>query len=437
MNSNNLGKGIPAYKTLVCFDFDGTLTATNALHQLYIFKVHYYHFIKGVFWRLLFLIQIPYFFFLYKTDNKRFNQFLYSRYRGMRQDKLRAILEQHLSPFLWRQIFPAAQHIINQLPTKQTDIIIISASWSPVVEQIAQLLGVKYTFATQLNIREGRLTGQIIDFVDGARKAQILKDFLARSTTGYGKVIAYGNSKWDIPMLNCADRAYVVNPNNALAKWASKNKITVCNWHIPKRHWSIRVFLPIARLYLGQFTGWQHIPKNGGCIVIANHTSYLDHYMLYPLIGLMTGRRAKFISKIEHFNSPIFAKIISYLGAYPIDRDKGGRSAINTAIQLLEKGEIVVIYPEGTRARDGQIADFKAGVVIIQEKTQVPVLPIGIKGAFQAWSPAHQYPSIGTIDIAIGKLIPSANQTISKASKPKLDKKQRAAYLKQTVTDLC
>ena len=437
MGSNILDHSVKHYKTLVCFDFDGTLTATNALHQLYIFKVHYYGFIKAFFWRILFLIQIPYFYYLYKTNNESFNRFLYGRYRGMKQERLLEILDKTLSLFLWRQLFPQAEQIIRELKKERGDIVIISASWSPVVEYMAELLGVKFTFATQLEVKQGVLTGKIIDFVDGVRKAQKLNQFIMNSHECYGKVVAYGNSKWDIPMLNCADVAYVINPNKDLAHWANSHKIEALSWSIEKRHWSIGFFLPISLFYLGSFKGWQHIPKTGGCIVIANHTSYLDHYMLYPLIGFVTGRRAKFISKVEHFKSPSFAKIISYLGAYPIDRDKGAREALNACIELVTNGELLIIYPEGTRGDNSAMNDFKAGVVLIQEKTKARVLPVGIVGAFQAWSPANKYPSAGTIDVNIGALIPSMNSKQNEEDSVKINKKQRAAELKQVVADLC
>ncbi|MCJ8312439.1 MAG: HAD-IB family hydrolase [Saccharospirillaceae bacterium] len=437
MQSNILNRRIKLYKTLVCFDFDGTLTASNALHQLYIFKVNYYGLIVGFFWRLLFLIQIPYFYYLYKTDNKLFNRFLYGRYRGMQQKKLLEILDKNVALFLWRQLFPQAEKIMQQLKKEQTDIVIISASWSPVVEYMALLLGIKFTFATQLEVKQGLLTGKIIDFVDGERKAQKLNQFLMCSAQSYGKVVAYGNSTWDIPMLNCADEAYVINPNKKLKDWAITNKIETLSWSIKKRHWSIGFFLPITKFYLGSFKGWQHIPKTGGCIVIANHTSYLDHYMLYPLIGLVTGRRAKFISKVEHFKSPIFAKIITYLGAYPIDRHSSAKAALDVCIELVKNGELLIIYPEGTRGDNRIMNEFKAGVVLIQEKTQAPVLPVGIVGAFDAWSPAKKYPTTGTIDVTIGALIPSVNSKQKTVKSEKINKKQRAAQLKQKVKELC
>ena len=133
----------------------------------------------------------------------------------------------------------------------------------------------------------------------------------------------------------------------------------------------------------------------------------------------------------------IFAKIISYLGAYPIDRDSGAREALNACIDLVANGELLIIYPEGTRGDNSEMNDFKAGVVLIQEKTKAPVLPVGIVGAFQAWSPAAKYPSTGTIDVAFGELIPSMNSKQNEDDSVKINKKLRAAELKKVVADLC
>lgn len=387
-----------------CFDFDGTLTSTNALHQLCIFKYFYYPQVIRQLWVFIFILQIPVFYYFYKTSSQKFNRFLYSRYAGMKLDKLLAIRDRHLVRHISARIFPQADRIIREAKQKQQRVVIVSASWDLVVNAVASYLEVDQCLATQLEIVDGRLTGRIIRLIDADQKIAALKEYLASIDVAPKSVIAYGDSRHDVPLLRFADQSCLINASRGLRSVAPENCQRL-NWSVPKVHWTARVFsLLVSRMILS-CEDIENIPKTGGCIVIANHTSYVDHLVLYTAIALFVRRRAKFVSKKEHFNHPWVAKIISYLGAYPIDREAGGRSALVKTIDLLNQNEIVVIYPEGTRSRDGKLKDFKTGVVMLQEKTACPIAPVGILGAFQIW-PAHKsYPVWGKVNLRFGQLI--------------------------------
>lgn len=139
--------------------------------------------------------------------------------------------------------------------------------------------------------------------------------------------------------------------------------------------------------------GHHHIPKKGGVIIAANHQSYLDP----PLVGLSILRKIAFVSKKENFEIPILGPLIELGGSYPIDR-KGDEEALNFFADLLKKGHVVVIFPEGTipAEEDKLRSDVepitgllkgKTGAIRLALKTRVPIVPLGISGSGKALCP--------------------------------------------------
>src|SRR5689334_23239967 len=104
--------------------------------------------------------------------------------------------------------------------------------------------------------------------------------------------------------------------------------------------------------------GREHIPDEGPVIVAANHRSFLDPFV----IGTMARRPMYYVAKKELFRNRLQSWILSALGAFPIDRGSGDKDAMATARELLERGECVLIFPEGTRVRPGPLGRPKRGV---------------------------------------------------------------------------
>lgn len=122
--------------------------------------------------------------------------------------------------------------------------------------------------------------------------------------------------------------------------------------------------------------GREHIPKDGPVIIAANHRSFLDPFV----IGMMLRRPLYFVAKAELFKNPIVAWWLSSLGAFPVDRGHGDRDAMDTARRILERGDCVVIFPEGTRIRPGALASPRRGVGRLALQTGAPVVPIALIG---------------------------------------------------------
>lgn len=116
-------------------------------------------------------------------------------------------------------------------------------------------------------------------------------------------------------------------------------------------------------------------------------------------------RRVRFLAKKEHFISPFQKWIHHLLGAFPIDRDNGGKEGLQSVVKLLKQGEIVLLYPEGTRSRDGLLHSFKPGILYTHFNSGCQIIPVGINGAYEVL-PSHRiFPRPGRITVKFGPAI--------------------------------
>lgn len=147
-----------------------------------------------------------------------------------------------------------------------------------------------------------------------------------------------------------------------------------------------RILHPIAHLlsilvFRLKVVGVENVPKDEGAIVCANHSSYLDPVIL----GTALPREAYHMAKDGLFKNPLFARIITLLNAFPIKREGFSRQAFKRVMDLLKKGELVIIYPEGTRSPDGEIRRPRLGVgMIVSLAMDVLVVPARIIGTHRA-----------------------------------------------------
>lgn len=147
----------------------------------------------------------------------------------------------------------------------------------------------------------------------------------------------------------------------------------------PLVYWVSRAILePFFLVYFRMSrVGRRHIPRKGGVIIAANHRSFLDPFV----IGTLVKRPVYFVAKRELFKHPVIAWWLSSLGAFPVDRGNGDRDAMDTARRILERGDCVVIFPEGTRTRPGGLGTPKRGVGRLALETGAPVIPVAIFGS--------------------------------------------------------
>lgn len=140
------------------------------------------------------------------------------------------------------------------------------------------------------------------------------------------------------------------------------------------------------------------VPRTGGTLITANHASYLDP----PLLGAALHRPVAYMARKSLFQFAPFAWLIRRLNAVAIDREGATPAGIKTAIELLNAGVAVVVFPEGTRSPNGKLQPGKPGVGMIVLRTAAPVVPTRITGSFDAMPRGTIFPRPRKITIKFG-----------------------------------
>src|SRR2546423_15084919 len=147
----------------------------------------------------------------------------------------------------------------------------------------------------------------------------------------------------------------------------------------PVLYWAVRAVLqPLFLIYfrLGRI-GREHLPRRGPLILAANHRSFLDPFC----IGMLVRRPVYYMAKRELFQKRWQAWLLARLGAFPVDRGAGDAEAMETARAILQRGDCVVIFPEGTRVRSGPLGHPRRGIGRLALETGAPVAPVAVIGA--------------------------------------------------------
>lgn len=132
-------------------------------------------------------------------------------------------------------------------------------------------------------------------------------------------------------------------------------------------------------LYHIEIVGSENIPETGGCLLCSNHTSMYDPVAIATRIK----RPVHFMAKAEIFKNPFLNKFFLSVGTIPVNREKVSVETLKQALKVLKNGEILGIFPEGTRVRDGEQVKPMDGFVIFSLKTKSPIVPIHIQGKFK------------------------------------------------------
>jgi 1-acyl-sn-glycerol-3-phosphate acyltransferase len=148
-----------------------------------------------------------------------------------------------------------------------------------------------------------------------------------------------------------------------------------------------RVFaLPFFRVLFSMLTryrvaGQENVPEHGPLLVVANHLSDSDQYLLYITIK----RRMMFMAKEELFRSPVIRALAMGFGAFPGRQNGVSRKALVEAYRILDSGLALVMFPEGARSRDAGLRQALPGTALIALDKKVPILPVGIAGMEAKW----------------------------------------------------
>ena len=151
--------------------------------------------------------------------------------------------------------------------------------------------------------------------------------------------------------------------------------------------------------------GTENIPANTGVVFLSNHASMLDIPILYKALPVSF----RFLVKKELFKIPFFGFMMLKAGYIPVDRS-GGRAALKSIIKAakkVDKGASVVVFPEGTRSKDGTLGPFKTGGIMVALKTRSPVVPVAIKGSHLCLPKGSLRLRPGVVKVIIGAPLPT------------------------------
>lgn len=154
-------------------------------------------------------------------------------------------------------------------------------------------------------------------------------------------------------------------------------------------------------VFCARYSGCRNVPRHGAALLVSNHQSHLDP----PLIGAGCPRQMSYLARRTLFRFRPFGWLLKSVGGIPIDRDGSPLGGIRATLQALERGEVVLVFPEGTRTRDGEIGVFKPGLALVARRAKVPIIPAAIEGAYQAWPRDAAFPRPGTVHVHYGKPI--------------------------------
>ncbi len=155
--------------------------------------------------------------------------------------------------------------------------------------------------------------------------------------------------------------------------------------------------------------GLENIPVTGPVVLASNHLSLLDP----PVVGTAANRKVNFMAKAELFEPPVFGPVIRRMGAFPVHRGAADRQAMKTAIGLLQKGEIVGVFPEGTRSKTGALGRAGEGAFMMAAWTKAAIVPVLITG-----TDFKRHPGWPKVQVIFGK--PLAYATEAKPNKENL-----------------
>jgi cytidylate kinase len=160
---------------------------------------------------------------------------------------------------------------------------------------------------------------------------------------------------------------------------------------------TLRVLL--KGLFRMEITGAENVPPVGAAILAANHRSLID----IPVVCMPTRRKVWFMAKEELFKSKLSAAFVSNLGGFPVRRGKPDRSALTRSLQILESGELLGIFPEGTRTPNARFETLEEGFAYIALKSGAPIVPVAISGTGAIFPKDRKLPRLVRIHVHVGQ----------------------------------
>lgn len=237
---------------------------------------------------------------------------------------------------------------------------------------------------------------------------EVEKDLLERDTRD--------QTREDAPLIQCPDAVVVDTTDMAVGEVieeivnVTKRKQASSFWKLlvgERRSGASAVYklvvffsLLIYKIfYRLEIKGIENYPE-GSLIVAPNHSSFLDP----PAIGVACPNEVHCLAKSYLFENRLIGAILPKINTHPVSGDAADLGVLKRISEFLAKGKQVIIFPEGTRSEDNQVAPLKRGVALLASMAKCRVIPVGIKGAYEAWPKKKKFPRLfGKITVVFGK----------------------------------
>jgi len=138
--------------------------------------------------------------------------------------------------------------------------------------------------------------------------------------------------------------------------------------------------LPTLLIWRVRAIGVENVPRRGPLVLAPNHFSQMDHFF----VGVYLRRKVRFMAKSQLFGPPVLTYVYKHGGVFPVRRGHRDDEAFETARQLLDQGEMLLVYAEGGRSRSGELGEPKPGIGRIALESGAPIVPVAIHGSERA-----------------------------------------------------
>lgn len=167
-------------------------------------------------------------------------------------------------------------------------------------------------------------------------------------------------------------------------------------WYTFLRFWAQLIF---SVLFGIRAYGQRNVPRTGGVILASSHQSYLDPV----IVGVGLERQIHIMARENLFRNGLFRRLIESLNAFPVERNSADLAAMHEAIRRLRAGSVLLLFPEGTRTRSGEIGRLQPGLGILAFRSAAAVVPVSIQGAFRCWPRGRRVFRPGQIRVMFGR----------------------------------
>ncbi len=148
-----------------------------------------------------------------------------------------------------------------------------------------------------------------------------------------------------------------------------------------------------------RFYNRERVPRTGPVILAANHASFFDP----PLIGSGLPRAINYLARESLFRFPLIGPVLRSWNVVPVDREGGGAAGLKAILDRLLQGGAIILFPEGTRTRDGHFQAARSGIGLTVIKSRAPVVPVRVFGTYEAFGRHHRWPRPYPVRVKFGR----------------------------------